>query len=80
LSKIYCSIDNCNYWNQGNLCKASEIMVTADSYAKKAPDNMDAPKHNEFPQFQASTCMETCCKTFVESGSTKVGVDGVTRS
>ncbi len=69
MSKIYCSIDNCHYWDQGNYCNASAIMVTSDSYANQAPEAMDAPKHAEFPQMHADSCMETCCKTFVHKDS-----------
>ena len=81
MSKIYCSIDNCHYWDQGNYCKADEIMITADEYASKAPDSMDAPKHHDFPQLHASTCMETCCKTFVDKAEDQaMGVDEATRT
>ncbi|MGE5582556.1 MAG: DUF1540 domain-containing protein [Bacillota bacterium] len=79
MSHIYCSIENCNYWDQGNVCSASEIMVTADSYAEAAPDRMDAPKHTDFPQMHAESCMETCCKTFVHKNSDSIKADGVTR-
>lgn len=80
MSKIYCSIDNCHYWDQGNYCNASEILVTADSWANQAPDGMDAPKHAQVPQMHANSCMETCCKTFMHKGSDKINVDGVTRN
>lgn len=80
MSEIYCSIDSCNYWSQGNKCAANEIMVTSDQYASQAPDTMDAPDHAQFPQMHVETCMETCCKSFVHKGSPHVGVDGVTRN
>lgn len=80
MSKIYCSIDNCHYWDQGNNCNASEILVTADTWANQAPDNIDAPKHMSVPQMHANDCMETCCKTFVKKNSAKINVDGVTRT
>ena len=79
MSKIHCSIDNCNYWDQGNYCKADEIMVTLDSYASRAPDPLDAPQHAAFPQMNAKSCMETCCKTFVDKSSGQKTVDGVIR-
>ncbi|MGE5606541.1 MAG: DUF1540 domain-containing protein, partial [Bacteroidota bacterium] len=40
MSKIYCSIDNCHYWDKGNMCHASEILVSADSWAAQAQDNI----------------------------------------
>ncbi len=30
-NKIKCSVDSCQYWGQGNLCQADEIMVAVDS-------------------------------------------------
>lgn len=79
MSKIYCSIDNCHYWDKGNMCNASEILVSADSWAAQAKDSIDAPKHGEVPQMHANSCMETCCKTFVNK-SDQINVDGVTRN
>lgn len=54
-------------------------MVTSDKFANQAPDNVDAPQHTQFPQIKASSCEETCCKTFVPHGSGQTGVDGVTK-
>ncbi len=79
MSEIYCGIDNCHYWDQGNLCKASEIFVATDSWASEAPDNIDAPRHAQIPQMHANNCMETCCKTFVNKKD-KIKVDGVTKN
>jgi len=76
---IHCSVDNCNYWSSGNKCVANEIMVMSDSLADKTPDTIDAPKAATFNPTPASTCMETCCKTFVSKGSDKPYVDGVKR-
>lgn len=80
MSKIYCSIDNCHYWDKGNMCNASEILVSADSWAARAEDSIDAPKHTEVPQMHVNSCMETCCKTFVKKKSDQINVDGVTRN
>ncbi|HHZ19850.1 MAG TPA: DUF1540 domain-containing protein [Firmicutes bacterium] len=79
MSRIYCSIDNCHYWDQGNVCKASEILVAADDWAAKTMDYVDAPQHKNVPQMQASSCMETCCKTFVPNNSPHIKADGVTK-
>jgi len=79
LSEIYCGIDNCHYWNQGNHCKATEILVAADSWAANAEDHIDAPQHAHVPQMQAGSCMETCCKTFVNKKD-KIKADGVFKS
>ena len=79
MSEIHCSIDNCHYWGQGNNCNASEIMVTADSWASQAPDKIDSPRFASVPQMRAASCMETCCKTFVGKNSGNIRADGVVK-
>lgn len=79
MSNIYCSIDSCHYWDQGNKCHANEILVSADSWAAQAPDNVDATQHASVPQMHVESCMETCCKTFVHKNNNQINVDGVTR-
>lgn len=77
---VYCSVDNCHYWGQGNVCQASEILVTADAWAEQAGETMDASQHMEVPTTSAQTCMDTCCKTFVQKGSDAVELDNVTKN
>lgn len=79
MPSIYCSVNNCHYWKNGNLCDASEIMVTSDSMGSSAPDNFDAPQHQQFSQTPVDSCMETCCKTFVDKNSNQIKTDGVKR-
>jgi len=79
LAKIHCSINNCHYWKHNNICDASEIMVMSNSQASSLPDHIDAVNAQMVEQSQAGSCMETCCKTFVEAGSGKSNADGVTR-
>lgn len=77
---IHCIIDNCHYWDKGNLCNASEILVAADSWANQTPDDVDAPEAANLSHIHAANCMETCCKTFVEKNSNQINADGVTRN
>jgi len=70
LSNIKCSVNNCHYWDSGNICQASQILVTSDSLADPAPDSLATP---------VETCMETCCKTFVERNSSHLYDDQITR-
>lgn len=76
---IHCSVANCHYWKNGNICDANEIMVTSDSIGAQYPDDIDAPVASQVAASPVSTCMETCCKTFVPSGSKHEKVDGVYR-
>lgn len=74
---IHCSVSNCNYWVQGNMCHANEIMVTSDKVSDTLPDRIDAPAAAQIQPTPVQSCMDSCCKTFVPKGSDKIGVDGV---
>lgn len=80
MSRIYCSVNNCHYYSAGNVCIASEILVTHDRVGSEMPDNFDAPQHQQVAATPAQTCMETCCKTFVPKGGQHTNVDGVYKS
>lgn len=79
MAQIMCSVNNCNYWDQGNICQASQIFVTGDKYAEQMPDRFDAPKASSAKPTPANRCEETACKTFVTKGSEKVREDSVVR-
>lgn len=79
MPNIYCSVQNCHYWKKGNVCDANEIMVTSDEMGASAPDSYDAPDHTNFKPTPASSCMDTCCKTFVDKDSPNIDADGVMR-
>lgn len=74
---IHCSVSNCHYWSQGNVCKASEIIVTSDSKAVDLPDQVDAKMAAQFQETPTGSCMETCCKTFVAKDAPEKSVDGI---
>jgi len=80
LSRIMCSVNNCHYWDQGNVCNASTILVTSDQTGESEPDDYDAPQSALSQVTPVDSCMATCCKTFVERGSDQVREDGVTRN
>lgn len=43
------------------------------------PDSFDATMAKTAPPTPANSCMETCCKSFVEAGSSNINVDGIHR-
>lgn len=43
------------------------------------PDSFDAPQASTAPETPVNSCMETCCKTFVQAGSGNIDVDGIYR-
>lgn len=65
VTTVRCTIDNCHYWTKGKGCVASEILITHDTIAKEEGEEVDAPVAMEVENTPASTCMETCCKTFI---------------
>lgn len=75
--EIYCAVNNCHYWGSGNHCQAEKIMVVSDDFGSSAPDNIDAPTAATVQPTPAGTCMETCCKTFVEKNSKQINADGI---
>lgn len=79
MAKIHCSVNSCHYWASQNICDASEIMVTSDSFAAGAPDTIDAPKATTVSPTPVKDCMETCCKTYVTKGDADKQRDGVRR-
>jgi hypothetical protein len=79
LVRVMCSVSNCHYWDQGNVCQASQIMVTADSLADPAPDSLDAPQASTIQATPVENCMETCCKTYVSRNSQDIYRDQITR-
>jgi hypothetical protein len=74
-----CSVSNCHYWTNGNICDASQIMVTSDQLAAEKPDRFDALQASTAAATPAGRCEQTCCKTFVRRGSDEIQVDGVQR-
>lgn len=77
---IHCTVSNCHYYGSGNKCYASEIVIVNDELGQRQPDSVDATQASALPQTPAQSCMQTCCKTFVHSGSDTTHADGVTKS
>ncbi|HCD41333.1 MAG TPA: DUF1540 domain-containing protein [Firmicutes bacterium] len=75
--RIRCSVSNCHYWKQDNICSASQIMITSDTLAQAKPDSFDAPQASVASPTPAGRCEETCCKTFVKKDYQKAYEDNV---
>ena len=65
---VHCTINNCKWWKSGNVCAATEILVTSDDIGADYPDNVDVDQVSMLAQqtggTPAGSCMHTCCKTF----------------
>ena len=80
MSQIYCTVNNCHYWKKSNICDAAQILVVSDQFGASQPDTVDAPLASTLQATPTNTCMETCCKTFVDKNSGQMGVDGVIKA
>jgi len=76
---IFCSVNNCHYWGEGNVCCANQILVTADSMSQNLVQQVDAPYAAQITQTPVNMCQESCCKTFVPKNSFDQNLDGVTK-
>ncbi|HHT26179.1 MAG TPA: DUF1540 domain-containing protein [Firmicutes bacterium] len=67
---VYCTVNNCHYWDTDNVCLAKEILVTVDRIGATYPESLDANNMMEVSAeigvTPADTCMSTCCKTFYD--------------
>lgn len=69
--EVYCTVDTCHYWGSGNQCHASQILVTSDSFANQAADNVDALQGSTLAATPVNHCLETACKTFVNRNASR---------
>lgn len=77
--QIHCSINNCHYWDDGNLCRADQILVTSDMMAKTLPQEINAPLAAQVTQTPVGDKVESCCKTFIQKNAYQQNADGVLR-
>ncbi|AET61784.1 hypothetical protein HPL003_25340 [Paenibacillus terrae HPL-003] len=62
---VKCSVANCHYWGENNLCKADLIMIESDSHAgKKFDEEYAGESFSSVERDQAATSAATCCHTF----------------
>lgn len=66
--EVYCTVNNCYWWAEGNHCDASKILITHDDVGADYPDSVDSPDVqmivSERGETPAENCQATCCKTF----------------
>lgn len=61
--EVSCSISNCTFYGEGNVCTAEKIMVEMDSHASYDTEfSSELNEKNHIDKARYST--ETCCKTF----------------
>lgn len=67
--EVHCTVKNCHWWDD-NYCAANSILITSDEVGAELPDSYDYEQTEsivqQFGETSAESCMDTCCKTFVE--------------
>ncbi|WP_203457023.1 DUF1540 domain-containing protein [Paenibacillus tepidiphilus] len=62
---VKCSVSNCHYWGEQNVCRADEIIIEIDKHAGSAfkeeyAEEMTNNNHHDI----ARNSSATCCLTF----------------
>jgi len=62
---VKCSVSNCNYWGERNICRAEEIIIEIDKHSgsrfmEEYAEEMTNANHHD----KAETSSATCCLTF----------------
>lgn len=63
---VRCSVSNCHYWGEQNLCRADEIVIEIDKhsgshYKEEYAEELTAAGHHHD---HAGSSSATCCLTF----------------
>ena len=61
MPEVKCTVSNCEYWDQGNVCAADQILITAGSTAGKDKHGSGAGRMGHTPVQMAEDCF---CWTF----------------
>ncbi|HLT59092.1 MAG: DUF1540 domain-containing protein [Limnochordales bacterium] len=72
MPEVRCTVSNCSYWDEGNLCSAEAILVISDDALARISKHDE--EIGEIGHTPARVSKETCCYTFrprQEAGSTR---------
>ncbi|MNO45931.1 hypothetical protein D3C76_362100 [compost metagenome] len=62
---VKCSVSNCSYWGEKNVCKADLIMIDIDQHAgRKYEAEFAGESFTTDHQDVAASSSATCCHTF----------------
>ena len=57
---VNCTVDNCKYWTDGNLCEAQQIVIQNDENGGFSSN----AQLKELAATPATNIDDTCCQTF----------------
>jgi hypothetical protein len=61
---VKCSVSNCHFWGEANLCQAEKIVIEIDDHAGRNLNEEFGEEHFNNHQDNARTSSSTCCLTF----------------
>ncbi|MDR0268963.1 DUF1540 domain-containing protein [Paenibacillus sp.] len=61
---VRCSVSNCNYWGEQNVCKAEQILIEIDKHASAKYSEEFGDEHFAEHKDHADNSSATCCLTF----------------
>lgn len=65
VTEVRCTVSNCYYWGDGNVCVAERILVVSDQAVKLLEKGLgDDEEFGEIGETPARASRETCCYTF----------------
>lgn len=66
MTEVRCTVSNCHYWGDGNVCVAEKILVISDQAVARIERRVgkDDEEFGEIGETPARMSKETCCYTF----------------
>ena len=61
---VNCSVSNCHFWGEANLCQAEKIVIEIDAHASRNLNEEFGEEYFNNHQDNARTSSATCCLTF----------------
>lgn len=61
---VKCSVSNCSYWGEQNVCKAEQILIEIDKHASVKYSEEYGSEHFGDHKDEAEDSSATCCLTF----------------
>ncbi|OAB34223.1 hypothetical protein PGLA_23820 [Paenibacillus glacialis] len=61
---VKCSVSNCHFWGEANLCQAEKIVIEIDAHASRNLNEEFGEEHFNDHKDKARTSAATCCLTF----------------
>lgn len=66
---VKCSVSNCHFWGEENLCRADKIVIEIDAHASRNLNEEFAEESFNDHKDTARSSSSTCCLTFKPKSS-----------